>query len=634
MPVPSSSPGSHEVFDLEAAINSDVTKRRRSTARPCLICLGVALCAWGVVSIALMDIKANQGYLWSGFGCSRECGRADVNFVMEARLERYTLPGSADAAPGMWRLEASTYTRTFVGVSGPFCAGEDGRPYDGSAGPIGPCLTVNPGQTISIRIENKLDGGMATLGQRGVDKADYWELARDPKANLDDIRVGPLSNTSGWFGTAPATAEDMELTNEQDMPGNDVTYDDVNLHLHGMQVVPHLFYPQGTSNPSAPWITIKPASEDPSASCYCYVFTVPTDHPQGTFFYHIHRHGSVAMQGWQGMLGLLQVGNLSSAGSPQHELAAQGVTREAPFVMWEWAVVPTAYGGVGGGPHTYIEGAFTDGGGGAQTFPVNNAYQPSFSMQVNETLHLKLVCAQATTGTAFYLLDDADAVVPFFVFASDGISYDRAYEKRMVVVGVGQREAILMQFKRPGRVRVMQGVINDFQGTGEGGPGGTIGPGPGPGGTMPGSVDVPMAYVHVAAPAGGEPLGRVDLRALRFTPGMGALAGRAISPDEITSQLSVRFEVESQLDRIPTPQFVIDGREFDYRSITTTVHARGAAQWTLTSNMNYFHPFHIHVNPFVVKSVSSGFLVGSDEFRSAVVSSCRVPAACARPLPA
>jgi hypothetical protein len=42
----------------------------------------------------------------------------------------------------------------------------------------------------------------------------------------------------------------MFITNEVDLPGWDATYDDVNIHFHGMQIVPHLFYPEGTANPN------------------------------------------------------------------------------------------------------------------------------------------------------------------------------------------------------------------------------------------------------------------------------------------------------------------------------------------------------------------------------------------------
>jgi hypothetical protein len=46
-------------------------------------------------------------------------------------------------------------------------------------------------------------------------------------------------------------------------------------------VVPHLFYPQGNTNPSSNWITIQPASENPQRSSFCYVFDLAPDHPMG-----------------------------------------------------------------------------------------------------------------------------------------------------------------------------------------------------------------------------------------------------------------------------------------------------------------------------------------------------------------
>ena len=63
------------------------------------------------------------------------------------------------------------------------------------------------------------------------------------------------------------------------------------------------------------------------------------------------------------------------------------------------------------------------------------------------------------------------------------------------------------------------------------------------------------------------------------------------------------WQVFSDLSKTPTAQFVIDDKPFDVRHISQTVDAEAAAQWTLTSNMNYFHPFHIHVNPFQVRTL-------------------------------
>lgn len=126
--------------------------------------------------------------------------------------------------------------------------------------------------------------GMEQLKQHRAELEGYWKLVTEPgRPNLDSIE---------WFGPTPQDVEDMVITNEQDLPGWDATFDDVNIHLHGMQVVPHLFFPQGTGNPAAEWITVQPENENPDRKCFCYVIDVPGDHPQGTFFWHIHRHVS------------------------------------------------------------------------------------------------------------------------------------------------------------------------------------------------------------------------------------------------------------------------------------------------------------------------------------------------------
>lgn len=188
-------------------------------------------------------------------------------------------------------------------------------------------------------------------------------------------------------------------------------------------------------------------------------------------------------------------------------------------------------------------------------------------LQVGEALHLRLVCAQATTGSAVSFASEATgAVLPFYVFASDGISYAQPVRKTLLVVGVGQREGVLVRFAVPGRVLIMQGIINDFQGTGGG-------QGPGPN-----STDRVAAYIDVvAASQPGLPTGP-PLEQLQFTPGMG---NATIAPADIGAQLGVRFEVNSDLSRVPSPQFVIGGRPFDYKAITATLPARGAAQWTV-----------------------------------------------------
>jgi suppressor of ftsI len=76
-------------------------------------------------------------------------------------------------------------------------------------------------------------------------------------------------------------------------------FDSTNLHLHGLDVIPHLFEPVGTSNPLSKMIDIMPGQS------YDYEFKIPDDQPPGLSWYHPHHHGSTAVQAVSGMAGPL-----------------------------------------------------------------------------------------------------------------------------------------------------------------------------------------------------------------------------------------------------------------------------------------------------------------------------------------
>lgn len=75
-----------------------------------------------------------------------------------------------------------------------------------------------------------------------------------------------------------------------------------NLHVHGLEVAPHLFEPLGTSDPLAPMISIPPEGGHKS-----YDFVIPDDQPPGLFWYHPHKHGSTAVQAVSGMAGAILI---------------------------------------------------------------------------------------------------------------------------------------------------------------------------------------------------------------------------------------------------------------------------------------------------------------------------------------
>ena len=78
-------------------------------------------------------------------------------------------------------------------------------------------------------------------------------------------------------------------------------FDTTNLHVHGLEVIPHLFEPLGTADPLARMIAVRPDESK------FYDFALPADHSPGLYWYHPHHHGSTAVQAASGMAGLIVI---------------------------------------------------------------------------------------------------------------------------------------------------------------------------------------------------------------------------------------------------------------------------------------------------------------------------------------
>lgn len=106
-----------------------------------------------------------------------------------------------------------------------------------------------------------MKSGMEQLQQHKVQLREYWRLAAAAaSSSSSDPAAGgqqPDLDKITFYGKAPQyPTEDITtitLEQQQNLPGWDATFDDVNLHLHGMQVVPHLFY---VSRPSIQWVDL------------------------------------------------------------------------------------------------------------------------------------------------------------------------------------------------------------------------------------------------------------------------------------------------------------------------------------------------------------------------------------------
>lgn len=120
----------------------------------------------------------------------------------------------------------------------------------------GPTLNVYPGQTLIVHLVNELTN---------LTIRDYQDPAFTHKGNHVPLRPIAL-NPSPY-----------------------------NLHVHGLHVSP-----SGNSD--------NVLLDIPAGFTNTYTYRIPSDHPQGMYWYHSHRHMLTATETYRGLLGLLVIG--------------------------------------------------------------------------------------------------------------------------------------------------------------------------------------------------------------------------------------------------------------------------------------------------------------------------------------
>lgn len=120
----------------------------------------------------------------------------------------------------------------------------------------GPTLNVLPGQTLIVHMENSLDD---------LTIRDFVDPAFTPKGDRVPLYPAPLAS-------AP-----------------------FNLHTHGLHVSP-------AGNGDNVLLNIPPGKTN------TYTYAIPSDHPEGLYWYHSHRHMLTTPQTYRGLAGMLVIG--------------------------------------------------------------------------------------------------------------------------------------------------------------------------------------------------------------------------------------------------------------------------------------------------------------------------------------
>jgi FtsP/CotA-like multicopper oxidase with cupredoxin domain len=462
-------------------------------------------------------------------------------------------------------------------------------PDDNHHGFMGPTLRVTPGQSLWIKLRNNMtsdgdddnDGENGKMGPPDVSVEDYWRMLQKPGEKI-----------KYQFYKKSVDDPSKMVVDEANLPHD---FDSTNLHLHGLDIEVHMFDPVGTTDPTAPHVKIDPGQ------CYCYRFNVPQDHPGGLYWYHPHVHGSTAIQMWSGMLGLLYVD-----GPLEAELAEYGITQSEEFVIWDPAF--RQVDDHNGTKHNLEVDEFLMG----QTtlskihpFLVNGKVTPNFDVAgVGDVLHLRTLVGIVENENTFIVYKEGDehlhwdeAAIPFWVIASDGVTYSKPRKKNILVMAGGQREEILLQFDEPGRYVISQQGIQGMQFFDMWGHPHdqilatiTVGTGTAPPTTKSSSSSSSQRL-------------NTPISEMTFTPGY--KEEDKIQAHDIVKTENIVFSMGANRNQAPFPQYFVNGRPFHPDEIRFRAHPGEAVEYVLINANHNVHPFHIHVNRFQIQEMGS-----------------------------
>lgn len=398
-----------------------------------------------------------------------------------------------------------------------------------------------------------------------------------------------------------------------------------NLHLHGLDITPHLFDPVGTKDPLARMIAINPGeSKD-------IPFKLPSNHPSGLYWYHPHLHGATAIQATSGMAGGLIVRG------PIDEVPEVKAAREILLVLndiglfpsettpdlWIYEPVQNAVWSTFGSevnrwnpasgkmePAPDLKGGFTTGDFRLRYFLVNG--RPYFKEEHNDKsptdptptqLQVPRFTMRPGEVVRFRMLNaNSDNLMPIvvqghqvFLLALDGVNFaaprtlpvepiDGSYGGEQFLLAPSNRAEFLVQAGGPGIYQIVQ--LQQSQ-------------------QFLQSVHKKIAEIEVAGPPMQPPMG------IPTTLPLPSRNYPLIDPKQIRQRRNVVFSgaFPGVLNPIIGVDFMINNMLYDELACPTVVEVGSVEEWKLSiPDMSHGgtegHPFHVHDNSFEVISIA------------------------------
>ena len=322
-----------------------------------------------------------------------------------------------------------------------------------------------------------------------------------------------------------------------------------NLHYHGLHVTP-------SGNADNVFLSIDPNEK------LTYEFTIPQNHPAGTFWYHPHRHGYVAEQLFAGLAGMFIVrGELD-------EIPEVKAAKEEIIILKDFALDDRGYLLPPDRHQVMMNGRE------GELLTVNGRANFPLSIASGGLLRLRLLNA---SPSRFYRLKLENH--PFYLIATDGGAIANPVELSELLLTPGERAEVLIKGdSEPGQYRLLN-LPYERGGMGM------------------------MGGMMMEGQAANE---TQTLATLSYKGSMAALP----LPDKLLpvetlpeSPVTKRLELSMKMG-LGKMAFTFNNKVYQPERIDTQVKLNTIEDWEIvnveTDGME--HPFHLHVNPFQVVS--------------------------------
>ncbi len=390
-----------------------------------------------------------------------------------------------------------------------------------------------------------------SFGEPPVRASANGTLATDLEARLAPVTFGGHVLTTQTFeGTIPGPTLRVRPGDRVQLRLVNRLGEPTNLHFHGLHITP-------TGSGDNPFVHVAPNES------FQYDFTIPADHPPGTYWYHPHLHGRVAGQVYGGLVGAIVV---EGPIDRQPEIAA----------AHERLMVLKDSGGDAGGiiPGATMMDAMNGREGPIVT--VNGALRPRLALRPGALERWRIVNA----GNARYYRLAAPGL-SLLQIATDAGPLTAPAPIGEVLLPPGKRVELLVSAPGPGTYSLMsrhydRGEMTMMMGGG---------------------------MAHHASPSRADiPL--VDITAAGESVAMAppaTLTGAVASPDGPVAQ---RRTLELGETMVPGgARFMIDGKEFSPDRVDIHATLGTTEEWTIRNGTDMDHPFHLHVHPFQVVAI-------------------------------